>query len=141
MQSRCRSVNCFDRERTINEGSYGVVHKARDKETGEVVALKKIKMNNGRGSKRNRTGFPITSLREINILQRIRHPNIIQLKEVVVGVSYTDIYMVMEFMEHDVHKLMASKQDPFSQSEVKCLMLQLLSGVEALHNDWIFRMN
>eukprot|EP00954_Amorphochlora_amoebiformis_P003278 255402-Amorphochlora_amoeboformis.AAC.1 len=65
-----RSVNSYERLNTIDEGTYGVVHRAKDTETGEVVALKKIKMEKNNGS------FPITSLREINILMAIDHPNI-----------------------------------------------------------------
>jgi hypothetical protein len=95
----CRSVREYERMNTIDEGMYGVVHRAKDIATGEVVALKKIKMDKGYGV------FPITSLREINILlvtaspllcplsfcliasclQSINHPNIVNLKEIVVG--------------------------------------------------------
>ncbi len=45
----------------VNTGTYGVVYRAKDKETGEIVALKKLKMD------REREGFPITSLREIKV--------------------------------------------------------------------------
>jgi cell division cycle 2-like protein len=61
-------------------GTYGVVYKAKDKKTGEIVALKKVKME------KEREGFPMTSLREINILLSFdRHPSIVDVKEVVVG--------------------------------------------------------
>ena len=61
----------------INEGTYGVVYKARDKKTGELVALKKV-MNI------ERDGFPMSSLREINILLSFNHPSIVNVEEVVV---------------------------------------------------------
>ena len=66
---------------TIEEGSYGVVHRAQDKASGEVVALKKIKIEKAQQGR----GFPVTSLREINILLDITHPNVVSLKEIVVG--------------------------------------------------------
>jgi hypothetical protein len=86
---KCRSVDCFEKVPSIyplihqlgriQEGSYGVVYKAKDKETGQIVALKRIKMDN------NQEGFPISSLREINILMKLQHDNIVTVKEIVIG--------------------------------------------------------
>ncbi|OAY34368.1 cyclin-dependent kinase G-2 [Manihot esculenta] len=127
----CRSVDEFERLNKIDEGTYGVVYRARDKKTGEIVALKKVKME------KEREGFPLTSLREINILLSFHHPSIVDAKEVVVGSNLDSIFMVMEYMEHDLKGLMESMKQPFSQSEVKCLMLQLLEGVKYLHDNWV----
>ncbi|KAG8365936.1 hypothetical protein BUALT_Bualt17G0023800 [Buddleja alternifolia] len=121
----CRSVDEFDRLNKIDEGTYGVVFRAKDKKTGEIVALKKVKME------KEREGFPLTSLREINILLSFHHPFIVDVKEVVVGSNLDSIFMVMEYMEHDLRALMETMKQPFSQSEVKCLMLQLLGGIKA----------
>lgn len=130
-----RSVECYKRLNTIDAGTYGVVHRAKDKETGQVVALKKIKMENSNG------GFPVTSLREINILLAIDHPNIIKLKEIVIdGRDYRSIYLVMEYLDHDLKALMSQMKKMnknFRQSEVKTLMRQLLSAVSAMHKGWI----
>lgn len=52
----------FDR---IEEGTYGVVYRAKEKRTGEIVALKRLKME------KEKEGFPITSLREINTLLKV----------------------------------------------------------------------
>lgn len=127
----CRSVDEFERLNKIDEGTYGVVYRARDKKTGEIVALKKVKME------KEREGFPLTSLREINILLSFHHPSIVDVKEVVVGSNLDSIFMVMEYMEHDLKGLMETMKQPFSQSEVKCLMLQLLGGVKYLHDNWV----
>ncbi|KGN51693.1 cyclin-dependent kinase G-2 isoform X1 [Cucumis sativus] len=131
MLQGCRSVDEFERLNKIDEGTYGVVYRARDKKSGEVVALKKVKME------KEREGFPMTSLREINILLSFHHPSIVDVKEVVVGSSLDSIFMVMEYMEHDLKALMETMKQPFSQSEVKCLMLQLLEGVKYLHDNWV----
>uniref|UniRef100_A0ACD5URS4 Uncharacterized protein n=3 Tax=Avena sativa TaxID=4498 RepID=A0ACD5URS4_AVESA len=131
MLQGCRSVDVFERLNKINEGTYGVVYRAKDKKTAEVVALKKVKME------KEREGFPLTSLREINILLSFHHPSIVDVKEVVVGSSLDSIFMVMEYMEHDLKGVMENMKQPYTQSEVKCLVLQLLEGVKYLHDNWV----
>ncbi|KAL0801177.1 hypothetical protein Bca101_056353 [Brassica carinata] len=131
MLQGCRSVDEFERLNKIDEGTYGVVYRAKDKKTGEIVALKKVKME------KEREGFPLTALREINILLSFHHPSIVDVKEVVVGSSLDSIFMVMEYMDHDLKALMETMKQRFSQSEVKCLMLQLLEGVKYLHDNWV----
>lgn len=132
MFQACRKVDDFEKLRKIGEGTYGVVYRARNKQTGETVALKKVKMNNV-----SEEGFPLTSLREINILLSFNHPSIISLKEVVEGSTSDSIFLVMEYMDYDLKAVMHRMKQPFSQSEVKCLMLQLLQGVKYLHDNWV----
>lgn len=131
MLKGCRSVDEFEKLNRIDEGTYGVVFRARDKKTGEIVALKKVKME------KEKDGFPMTSLREINILLSFHHPSVVDVKEVVVGNMLDNIFTVMEYMEHDLKGLMETMKQPFSQSEVKCLMLQLFDGVKYLHDNWV----
>ncbi|XP_010677923.1 cyclin-dependent kinase G-2 isoform X2 [Beta vulgaris subsp. vulgaris] len=134
MLQGCRSVFDYEKLGKISEGSYGIVYKARDKESGEMVALKKMKMGN------QREGFPVCYLREINTLMSMNHPSIVNVREVVVDDSvdgFDSIYMVMDYVEHDLKLLMQSRKQPFRQSEVKCLMLQLLEGVKYLHDNWV----
>jgi cell division cycle 2-like protein len=71
---------------------------------------------------REKDGFPITSIREINILLCFHHRNIVDVSEVVVGSSLDDIFMVMEFMEHDLKGLMDDMVEPFTVAEV-CLVI------------------
>ncbi|XP_065873519.1 cyclin-dependent kinase G-2-like [Euphorbia lathyris] len=135
MRQGCRSVYEYERLNEINEGTYGKVYKAKDKRTGEIVALKKMKMDVG-GYRNLDYGFPITALREINILLSFHHPSIVNVKEVVMD-GLDNVFMVMEYMEHDLKGLMQVMKQPFSTSEVKCLMLQLLGGVKYLHDNWV----
>ncbi|XP_021734680.1 cyclin-dependent kinase G-2-like [Chenopodium quinoa] len=131
----CRSVVEYENLGKINEGSYGVVYKARDKKSGEIVVLKKMKL--GKGNE----GFPVCYLREIKIHMLLNHPSIVNVREVVVddGIDgFDNVYLVMDYVEHDLRALVKSRRRPFSQSEVKCLMLQLLEGVEYLHDNWVF---
>ena len=75
----CRHVDNFEKLNHIEEGSYGWVSRAKEIMTGEVVALKKLKMDN------SNDGFPVTGLREIQTLMASRHENIVALREVVMG--------------------------------------------------------
>ena len=75
----CRHVDNFEKLNHIEEGSYGWVSRARETATGEIVALKKLKMDN------SPDGFPVTGLREIQTLMESRHTNIVNLREVVMG--------------------------------------------------------
>ena len=131
MMAGCRSVFEYEQLNKIDEGTYGVVFRARDKKTGAIRALKKVKMD------KEREGFPLTALREANILLSMQHPNIVGVTEMVMGNSLDSIFMVMEFAEHDLKGLMETMTKPFTIPEVKCLMLQLLGGVSYLHDNWV----
>ncbi|KAF3037366.1 hypothetical protein E8E12_006854 [Didymella heteroderae] len=127
----CRHRSNFETLNHIEEGSYGWVSRAKDVTTSQVVALKKVKMDY------NQDGFPITALREISILQKARHPNIVSLHEVLSGDSPEECVLVMEFLEHDLKTLQEDMHDPFVASEVKTLLRQLVSGVAFLHENYI----
>lgn len=134
MLQQCREVQCFEKLNGINEGTYGMVYRAKEKQTGKIYALKKIKME------RETEGFPLTSIREINILLALHHKNIVNVTEVVVGKKLDDVFMVMEFMEHDLKGLMEERNSSnplFAMSEIKTLVRQLLEGVKYLHDNWV----
>ncbi|KAF2644754.1 Pkinase-domain-containing protein [Massarina eburnea CBS 473.64] len=82
-------------------------------------------------------GFPVTALREIAILQRARHTNIVDLREVLTGTSPNEVVLVMEFLEHDLKTLQENIHDPFAPSEVKTLLKQLTSALSFLHTNSI----
>ncbi|KAK4856042.1 hypothetical protein QYF36_013544 [Acer negundo] len=136
-----RSVDCFDRLEQIGEGTYGQVFMAREIETGEIVALKKIRMDN------EKEGFPITAIREIKILKKLHHENVIKLKEIVTspgperdeqgrpdGNKYRgSTYMVFEYMDHDLTGLADRPGLRFTVPQIKCYMKQLLTGLHYCH--------
>ncbi|EXJ54592.1 CMGC/CDK protein kinase [Cladophialophora yegresii CBS 114405] len=132
----CAHVDQFELLNNIEEGSYGVVSRARRKTTGTLVALKKLKMEH------TSDGFPVTGLREIQTLRACRHANIVELQEVVMGdgdgsLKDVNVYLVMEFLEHDLATLLGDMAEPFLPSEIKTLTLQIVAGVEYLHRNWI----
>jgi cell division cycle 2-like protein len=129
----CRSVDEYQRINYIDQGSYGMVFKAKCRKTNVLYALKQVKLTDRETSK---GGFPITALRETNILLALNHPNIIRVKEMVVGSKMDKIYMVMDYSENDLKTCLSMSKQPFSTAEVKQLMRQLLSAVNHMHQNW-----
>lgn len=127
----CRSSDLYEKLEKIGEGTYGAVYKARCRETNELMAMKKLKLES------ETEGFPITSVRETITLLKGKHPNVIDVKEIVFGNRLDQIYIVMEYMDRDLKSLMQDMTRPFKLDEVKLLMRQLLSAIAHLHNNWI----
>ncbi|KAG0233191.1 Cyclin-dependent kinase 10 [Actinomortierella wolfii] len=126
-----RVVDDFEKLNKVGEGTYGVVYRARDKKTKEIVALKRVRME------RESDGLPISSLREIKLLKTLRHENVLLVKEVAVGNDLDQIFLVMEYCEQDMATLLDSIKTRYEPSEVKCLMYQLLKGIEYCHDHFV----
>ncbi|KAJ3278774.1 Cyclin-dependent kinase catalytic subunit [Borealophlyctis nickersoniae] len=84
----------------VGEGTYGVVYKARDCETGEIVALKKIRLET------EDEGVPSTAIREISLLKELKHSNVVRLLDIVH--SDSKLYLIFEFLDLDLKKYMDS---------------------------------
>ena len=95
----CRSVDVYVKLNNIGEGAYGVVSRGQDSKTGAMVALKRLKMD-----RMGKDSFPLTALREINVLLNFKHRNLTDLKEVVTNKN--SFFIVMEFLPHDLRALM-----------------------------------
>ncbi|CAB3385893.1 Hypothetical predicted protein [Cloeon dipterum] len=108
---KCRFVSEFEKLNRIGEGTYGVVYRARDTTNGKIVALKKVRMEN------EKHGIPIS--------------------EVVVGRSLESIFLSMEYCEQDLANLLDNMPKAFTESQVKCIMLQVLRGLQFLHGNFI----
>ncbi|KAM7067121.1 cyclin-dependent kinase 3 isoform 2-T2 [Molossus nigricans] len=120
-------MDVFQKVEKIGEGTYGVVYKAKNKETGQLVALKKIRLD------LETEGVPSTAIREISLLKELKHPNIVRLLDVVH--SEKKLYLVFEFLSQDLKKFMDST--PVSELPlhlVKSYLFQLLQGVNFCHS-------
>ena len=128
----------YDKLNDIEEGTYGWVARATELSTGKIVALKRLKIEPN-----DPNGLPVTGLREIQILKDCRHRNIVELEEVVVGGDPclprpdSAIFLVLEFVEHDLKTVLDDMPESFLSSEIKQLLLQLASGVAYLHENCI----
>ena len=130
----CRSVSAFHKLEKLGEGTYGSVYAARDKETDQLVALKRIKLS---GDSLDREGMPQTSLREVGLLRRLRHPHVVSLLEVVVGSKLDSVFLVLERVDHDLSRLIDASPAPFSPPVVKRLAVQLFSAMAHLHANYV----
>uniref|UniRef100_A0A0D9X3R6 Protein kinase domain-containing protein n=1 Tax=Leersia perrieri TaxID=77586 RepID=A0A0D9X3R6_9ORYZ len=123
-----RKAESFEKLDKIGQGTYSSVYKARDLESGKIVALKKVRFAN---MDPESVRF---MAREIHILRRLDHPNVIKLEGLVTSRMSSSLYLVFEYMEHDLAGLAATPGIKFTEPQVKCYMQQLLSGLEHCHN-------
>lgn len=133
----CRSVyDTYERLARVSEGTYGVVWKARDLATQEIVALKQIKFDS---EQLQHQGFPVTALREINVLLALSHQSIVGVKEMVVGSGNDKVFMVMEYFELDLQRALKEKRqypNVLRQAELKGIMQQIISATNHMHTNW-----
>lgn len=111
-----------------------MVSKAKDRCKGKgqkdsIVAIKKIRMA------RYKDGVSITALREIKLLQEIKHENVIGLLDVYA--SKTNVNMVIEFCLTDLEEIIRDRSILLTPAEIKCMMQMILRGIEACHQKWI----
>jgi len=110
----------------LGEGTYGVVYKARDRQTDEIVALKRIRLEV------EDEGIPSTALREISLLRELSHDNIVQLKDCVQ--SDGKLYLVFEFLDRDLKKYMEGCNGLLSPLLVKSYLFQICRGLAFCHS-------
>ncbi|KAF8776705.1 hypothetical protein HU200_003434 [Digitaria exilis] len=111
----------FEKLEKVGQGTYSSVFRARELATGRLVALKKPES----------VRF---MAREILILRRLRgHPNVVGLDGLVTSRSSSSIYLVFEYLEHDLAGLTSSPDVSFSEPQIKCYMRQLLEGLAHCH--------
>ncbi len=112
-------------ESVVGSGTYGKVFKGVHVYTKKLVALKKIRMEG------ERDGFPVTAVREIKLLQSLKHLNIVNLQEVMV--EKNDCFMVFEYLSHDLTGLLNHPTFKLEAAHKKHLAKQLFEGLDYLH--------
>lgn len=112
-------------ESVVGSGTYGKVFKAIHVYTKELAALKKIRMDG------EKDGFPVTAIREIKLLQSLKHDNVVCLQEVMV--EHNDCFMVFEYLSHDLTGLLNHPTFKLEHTHKKHLGKQLFEGLNYLH--------
>jgi len=109
----------------LGEGTYGIVYKAKNKETGQFVALKRIRLDS------EDEGVPCTAIREISLLKELQHRNIVTLYDVI----HTEkkLTLVFEYLDQDLKKYIDDHGGFISRSTMKSFLYQLLDGVAFCH--------
>ncbi|EFJ28510.1 hypothetical protein SELMODRAFT_451492 [Selaginella moellendorffii] len=122
-----RRADSFEKLDKIGQGTYSNVYKARDLDNGQIVALKKVRFDN---LEPESVKF---MAREIQVLRRLNHPNVIKLEGLVTSRMSFSLYLVFEYMEHDLAGLAACPGITFTEPQVKCYMQQLIRGLDHCH--------
>uniref|UniRef100_A0A0E0K169 [RNA-polymerase]-subunit kinase n=1 Tax=Oryza punctata TaxID=4537 RepID=A0A0E0K169_ORYPU len=123
-----RRADTFERLDKIGQGTYSNVYKARDLETGKIVALKRVRFVN---MDPESVRF---MAREIHVLRRLDHPNVVRLEGIVTSRLSHSLYLVFEYMDHDLAGLAATPGLRFTEPQVKCFMAQILAGLRHCHD-------
>ena len=97
----------------IGQGTYSNVYKARDLHTGRIVALKKVRFDN---LEPESVKF---MAREILVLRRLDHPNVVKLEGLVTSRMSCSLYLIFEYMEHDLAGLAAGQSVKFTDPQVQ----------------------
>lgn len=112
----------------IGEGTYGVVFKGKNKKTGEIVAMKKIRLES------EEEGVPSTAIREISLLKELQHPNVVCLEDVIM--QENRLYLIFEFLTMDLKKYMDTaigSGEMMDPQLVKSYTYQILQGMLFCH--------
>ncbi|GAV76142.1 Pkinase domain-containing protein [Cephalotus follicularis] len=124
----------YEIQEVVGKGSYGVVASAVDTHNGERVAIKKINDVFEYVSDATRI------LREIKLLRLLRHPDIVQIKHVMLPPcprEFKDIYVVFELMESDLHEVIKANDD-LTPPHHQFFLYQLLRALKYIHSANVF---
>ncbi|XP_017153743.1 cyclin-dependent kinase 1 isoform X1 [Drosophila miranda] len=117
----------FEKIEKIGEGTYGVVYKGRNRITGQIVAMKKIRLES------DDEGVPSTAIREISLLKELKHSNIVSLEDVLM--EENRIYLIFEFLSMDLKKYMDSlpPEKLMDSKLVRSYLFQITSAILFCH--------
>ncbi|CAH1981228.1 unnamed protein product [Acanthoscelides obtectus] len=120
------SVGDFTKIEKIGEGTYGVVYKGKNKKTGELVAMKKIRLE------KDDEGVPTTAIREISLLKELCHSNIVKLEDVMMDEQR--LYLIFEFLSMDLKKYIDNLDTCMDPALVKSYLWQINEAILFCHS-------
>jgi len=119
----------YEKLGVVGEGTFGVVSRARQRSSGRVVAIKKIR---SRGLK---NGTDLATLREVMLLNELHCPYVIELTEVYTHNS--NLHLVFEFCEIDLEHVIKDKTMPLDAARIKGYLRDTLRGLGFCHSNWV----
>lgn len=122
-------MDVYEKQSKLGEGTYGIVWKALNKETGQIVALKKIRLDS------EEEGVPSTTIREITILKELMgedNPNIVRLYDVII--EEKKLTLVFEYLDQDLKKYMDDHDGEVEPELLKSFLYQLIKGIAVVHD-------
>ncbi|XP_030608372.1 serine/threonine-protein kinase MAK-like isoform X1 [Archocentrus centrarchus] len=124
------TINRYTTLKQLGDGTYGSVLLGKSNETGELVAIKRMK-------RKFFSWDECLNLREVKSLKKLNHPNVVKLKEVI---RENDcLYFVFEYMKQNLYQLMKEREDKmFSENEIRNILFQILSGLAFVHKHGYF---
>ncbi|XP_066553328.1 serine/threonine-protein kinase ICK [Amia ocellicauda] len=123
-------MNRYTTLKQLGDGTYGSVLLGRSLESGELVAIKKMK-------RKFYSWDECKNLREFKSLQKLKHANVVKLKEVIRENDH-QLYFVFEYMKENLYQLMKDRSRLFPESAVRNIMFQILQGLAFIHKHGFF---
>lgn len=117
---------------TLGGGTFGIVYKAINKKTKQVVAIKEFK-------KKFYSFDECKNLREVKSLTKLnQHENLIKIMEMIYREDKS-LFLVFDYMKEDLLSLMKSRSSKkFSEAQIKCIVFQTLKGINYMHKYGFF---
>ncbi|XP_071693948.1 probable serine/threonine-protein kinase At1g54610 [Rutidosis leptorrhynchoides] len=122
-----KSADAYDKLDKVGSGTYSNVYKARDRKTKKIVALKKVRFDT---SEPESIKF---MAREIMMLRKLDHPNIVKLEGLATSRMQYSLYLVFEYMQTDLSRIISRPDERLTEPQVKFYMKQLLLGLQHCH--------
>ncbi|KAM5163133.1 serine/threonine-protein kinase ICK [Mantella aurantiaca] len=122
-------MNRYTTIKQLGDGTYGSVLLARSTESGELIAVKKMK-------RKFYSWEECMNLRELKSLRKLNHPNVIKLKEVIR--ENDQLYFVFEYMKENLYQLMKDRNKLFPETTIRNIMFQIFQGLAFVHKYGFF---
>ncbi|XP_063154953.1 serine/threonine-protein kinase MAK isoform X1 [Candoia aspera] len=122
-------MNRYTTLKQLGDGTYGSVLMGKSNESGELVAIKRMK-------RKFYSWDECMNLREVKSLKKLNHANVIKLKEVIRENDH--LYFVFEYMKENLYQLMKDRNKLFPESVIRNIMYQILQGLAFIHKHGFF---
>lgn len=126
---RSAAMESYKLIKQVGDGTYGSVSKAINRKTNEIVAIKKMK-------RKFYSWEECMNLREVKSLQKLNHPNIIKLREVIR--EKDQLFFIFEYMEYNLYQIIKDKDKPFPEGKIRNWCRQVLLALAYMHSHGYF---